>query len=412
VCEGDTLELFASFINNATYKWNGPDNFTSSIQNPIIKNTSTFSTGTYTVILNNNSGCSDTANVIVTVNPKPTITVKPNQITICFGKSVTLTANGASTYSWSPAAGLNSITGNSVIASPTIITTTYTVTGIDANGCINYDTVRVNEDTMHVNLGKNDSICPGSAITLDAGVSPATYTWNDNSHSKELSVSKAGTYSVTVTDENNCISSDSIKIFNYPALKLNLGKNRTIDVDTTIILHAGSGFKTYRWQNGSADSTYTVNKQGVYWVSVTAQNGCTYSDTVDIQVTCYSKSVFIPNIFTPGNSNSICDAYFRLEGRCIGKAELTIFNRWGDKIYWNTYDFSASMDNKSCDDEAHTNIVGNYNNIYYYLLWDGTYKRNGVSAAEGTYFYVLTYNISNDSLTNKITKKGSVTLLR
>ena len=99
-------------------------------------------------------------------------------------------------------------------------------------------------------------------------------------------------------------------------------------MDTTIILHAGSGFKTYRWQNGSADSTYTVNKQGVYWVSVTAQNGCTYSDTVDIQVICYSKSVFIPNVFTPGNSNSICDAYFRLEGRCIGKAELTIFNRW------------------------------------------------------------------------------------
>ena len=77
---------------------------------------------------------------------------------------------------------------------------------------------------MHVNLGKNDSICPGSTITLDAGVSPATYTWNDNSHSKELSVSKAGTYSVTVTDENNCISSDSIKIFNYPVLKLNLVK--------------------------------------------------------------------------------------------------------------------------------------------------------------------------------------------
>ena len=79
MCEGDTLELFASFINNATYEWNGPDNFTSSIQNPVIKNTSTFSTGTYTVILNNNSGCSDTTNVIVTVNPKPTITVKPNQ---------------------------------------------------------------------------------------------------------------------------------------------------------------------------------------------------------------------------------------------------------------------------------------------------------------------------------------------
>jgi hypothetical protein len=65
------------------------------------------------------------------------VTASASQDTVCIGStSSILTAGGAVTYSWSPAAGLSATTGASVTANPTV-TTTYTVTGVDVNGCVN-----------------------------------------------------------------------------------------------------------------------------------------------------------------------------------------------------------------------------------------------------------------------------------
>ena len=91
----------------------------------------------------NASGCSANSAITgVTVNAIPTIAVTPALITIISGNSTTLTASGASTYSWSPATGLSATTGSVVIANPTV-TTTYTVTGTTINGCVGTASVTV-----------------------------------------------------------------------------------------------------------------------------------------------------------------------------------------------------------------------------------------------------------------------------
>ncbi|HWY39078.1 MAG TPA: DUF2341 domain-containing protein [Bacteroidia bacterium] len=119
---------------------------TTSAQNSA---SNTFSS---TTLANNNvikvlaadaKGCADTSNKItVTVNPLPVIGMTPTSATMCTGGSVNLTANGANTYTWSPGTGLNTTSGASVTAGPGA-TTTYTVMGSDANGCMNSDTVTV-----------------------------------------------------------------------------------------------------------------------------------------------------------------------------------------------------------------------------------------------------------------------------
>src|SRR5258706_4111885 len=80
-----------------------------------------------------NNGCSATAQVTVTVNPLPVITVTPPPA-ICNGQSATLTAGGAQTYSWTPSTNLSASTGSPVIARASA-STTDTVPCTDKNCC-------------------------------------------------------------------------------------------------------------------------------------------------------------------------------------------------------------------------------------------------------------------------------------
>ena len=77
-----------------------------------------------------------------TINAPPIINISPGSAAICVGKSTTLTVTGAANYTWSPATGLNSTSSPTVVASPAV-TTTYTVTGTDGNGCVASNTVTV-----------------------------------------------------------------------------------------------------------------------------------------------------------------------------------------------------------------------------------------------------------------------------
>ncbi len=196
-CIGATINFSASISSTVpvTYAWSGPNGFTAGIQNPTIANASALNTGVYTVTINNggcvatsttqvsltsptitvNSGAICLGNTFtitpsgantytfqggssvvsptsasaytvsgtsaagcignvatsnVTVNPNPTLTVVSSASNfICVGQSALLTASGASTYSWS-----NTNTGTTISVSPSV-TTIYTVTGTDVNGC-------------------------------------------------------------------------------------------------------------------------------------------------------------------------------------------------------------------------------------------------------------------------------------
>ena len=385
ICTGNSASLTANGAIN--YSWSPSEGLNTTTGSVVIATPSI--TTTYTVtgtgvnnpctyIANNNFS---TDSIIVTVNPLPTIAVNPIPAMICPDNSVTLTASGANTYSWSPATGLNSNSGKSVIATPVSLTTTYTVSGIDSNGCINYNTVSVNEDTLHVNLGKDDTICSGLTITLDAGISPATYTWNDNSHNKTLQVKNAGKYSVTATDTNGCSSSACVNIFQYPlSTTTNIVKDTTICDGCSILLNAGNGFKEYKWQDGSTASTYTVNNSGKYWVILTDQNGCKHTDTIIVNPECEGRDLFVPNAFTPnGKINKIFKVVFQ---PCFTNFDMKIYNRWGEFLF-ETTDINEG--------------------------WDGKFKNN--ECPEAVYVYVITYyNITNKFL--KLRKNGTVTLLR
>ncbi len=119
ICQGASVSL--SGTGASTYTWTG------GVVNGVAFNPTT--TATYTVTGANASGCTNTAAITVTVNALPAIAAISSSSVICSGSSATLTATGASSYTWSTGGNAAGIT-----VSPAV-TTTYTVAGTNANGC-------------------------------------------------------------------------------------------------------------------------------------------------------------------------------------------------------------------------------------------------------------------------------------
>ena len=165
-------------------------------------------------------GCMSSATASITVNPL--VHVKAGlDVTICVGNSVSLTATDAVSYSWSPNQYLSATTSASIVANP-ITTTTYTVTGIDANGCSSSDAVIVNVlplPTATINYPGNPFCKTGSVNVLRTGIAGGVYSapsglaLNPTTGAINLSASNSGTYSVTYTFSNgNCTNQFSTQV--------------------------------------------------------------------------------------------------------------------------------------------------------------------------------------------------------
>ncbi|MGE0567066.1 MAG: T9SS type A sorting domain-containing protein [Bacteroidia bacterium] len=123
ICIGNSVTLMSTGAN--TYTWSNSIIGNSNTVSPVI-NTSYSVTGT------GSNGCNKTVVASIVVNPLPNITATSSEpIALCLGNAATLTASGASNYTWNPGG-----TGSNITINPTV-TTSYTVTGVDGNGCKN-----------------------------------------------------------------------------------------------------------------------------------------------------------------------------------------------------------------------------------------------------------------------------------
>jgi hypothetical protein len=158
------------------------------------------------------TGCSSSiVPVTVIAGQSPTVSAGLNQ-SICAGSSATLVGSGATTYSWD-----NNVQDG--VAFTPNATQTYTVTGTDANGCQDTAQVQVIVNlNPTVSLGNDSVVCDYNfPITIQANGNPNdNYSWNTGGQGQSLVVTAAGTYEITVTDNNGCTSSDDIIIESDP----------------------------------------------------------------------------------------------------------------------------------------------------------------------------------------------------
>jgi hypothetical protein len=267
VCEGETVTLAGSGTVN--YNWN----------NGVQDNTPFVPAGTttYTVTGTDTNGCTDTEDVLVTVNNLPSVGAG-SDIAICEGDSVILSGSGATAFAWD-----NGIDDGEAFAPAA--TQDYIVTGTDANNCENTDTVTVTvNDLPAVNAGNNITICAGQTIVLGVGGTD-DIGWSDGiSNGTPFVPAATNDYIVTVTNADNCENTDTVSVTVNPLPVMDAGNDLTVCEGQTIVLGI-SGPDDYDWSNGVTNGTpFTPAGSGEYVVTGTTAFGCTDTDTVNVTV--------------------------------------------------------------------------------------------------------------------------------
>lgn len=274
ICSGTGITLTAS--GATSYLWSPNIGLSSTTGSSVVANPT--ATITYVVTGTDANGCVNSATKLVTVNGLPTITITPTgPISFCQGLSATLNAFGAATYVWSPAAGLSSTTGSSVVASPSA-TTTYTVTGTAFNGCVNTATKTVTiipAPNSTITPSGYVDICQDDTVYMTATPGYATYTWKlygvaFKTGTNNAPTTTGGFYTLTVTDASGCSSTTAV-----PTVITVTQRPFPIITRTGATLDAGAGYSGYQWYWGGAaiagatGRTYTPTSGGAYTVAVT-----------------------------------------------------------------------------------------------------------------------------------------------
>ncbi len=299
VCSGDSIALTAS--GATTYSWTpntGLNCYTCS--NP---NASPTVTTVYTITGTAN-GCSATITDTVKSYPTPTVTVTASADTICVGSPDTLTASGATTYTWAPSTGLSCTSCANPVATPSV-NTTYTVIGKTANNCTNSATVSVHVFPLPVlSVTPNQSVCPGSSVTLIASGDGSNYTWNPgNISGPSISVTPAITTIYTVTMTSGCGTvSANVTVYVNPQPVPLIGSALTQGCAPLCVQFynrstiSSTRVSGWAWDFGNGDTSlienplYCYQNPGVFSVklTVTSDSGCSATLVTNNYITVYS----------------------------------------------------------------------------------------------------------------------------
>ena len=344
ICAGGTLQLFSNApVNVAAYAWEGPDSYTSTLQNPVIAGAGAAAAGVYTVTVNNGSGtgCAATYTTTATVLSAPSSTGATNSSPICDGGSVTLSANSsdATSWSWSGPGGYTSTLQNPVL-SPTV-TGTYSLSLSSgaASGCspatVYTTTITVNAVPASTGPANSGPVCAGSSLTLTANSTNATsWSWSgpggftSTVENPVTTASTGGVYSLTVSSTGDgCTPADvyttSVTVNDLPVV------TATPPSGVSGVVFTASGATSYTWSpatglSATTGSSVTASPGSAmtYTVTGTDASGCSASATVMVITpggnVMWNFTALTANAASSSNANVTASACVASIGNSLG----------------------------------------------------------------------------------------------
>ncbi|MVM39139.1 hypothetical protein GO730_18980 [Spirosoma sp. HMF3257] len=271
ICAGQSTTITATGGTSYSFS-NGTVNTTGLLV------VSPVSTTAYSVTVANASGCTSSTTSAVTVNPLPTASmISAPSATICVGQSVTLTATGGSSYTFS-----NGTVNNTglLVVSP-VSTTAYSVTVTNASGCKSTTTASVTVNPLPTASLTSATICAGQSTTITA-TGGTSYSFSNGTVNTTglVVVSPVSTtaYSVTVANASGCRSTTTGTVTVMPQAVLSLQASATlVTVGSPLSLSAIGCVGTVNWSTGATGATLSVtpaNPTNTYSATCTTGPGC------------------------------------------------------------------------------------------------------------------------------------------
>jgi gliding motility-associated-like protein len=296
-------------VDPVTYVWQ-PGNLNGGTQ-------SNLAPGTYTVIVTDNTACSETTLVVVPAAVPINLSTNITNVTCHggFNGSIDLTVSGGVapySYVWSNAASVEDISN--------IQAGQYSVVVTDNNGCQqNLTNIVVNQPAVitapatitHVNCFGNSN--GAIDITPSGGTAPYSYAWSNGATTQDISGLIAGNYGLTITDANSCQASFNYTV-NQPqqltlvlqAINVSCFGNSNGAVNLTVV--GGTGPYTYNWSNGATSEDISGLSANNYSVTVTDANGCTANGSATITApTAITLSTNVTHATCSGVNNGTID---------------------------------------------------------------------------------------------------------
>jgi len=185
--------------------------------------------------------------------------------------------NAGSNYVWSNAFSTQIISINTP--------GNYAVTVTNSNGCSASDAIVITAlATPVINLGTDQNLCEGQALTLSSGFPGAATVWSTGATSPSINVTATGAYTVQVTLITGCSDVDTVQINVHPNPVVDLGADTTLCEGLTLTLDAGNAGSAYVWSNGATTQAITASASDLYEVTVTNTFGCSASNDVAVSV--------------------------------------------------------------------------------------------------------------------------------
>jgi gliding motility-associated-like protein len=352
--------------------------------------------GIYKVRLTGNSAVCATDSsfnlkVVKTLRLQPTIVNARCTLPSSGAINLNTLAGTPTRYVWTNALG--TVIGNNAPLLNNLLPGKYNVKVTDAGGCdttLRDITVGITPEKF-LSLGPDRKKCIGDTALLIPTL-PALagnrYKWSTGDTTNRISVSRAGTYTLTVTNSvTGCTDTDDFVYSLAPRPTYDLTKevglcDLDVGASATLIIRPTSPNATFFWLSPLEASTQrvTVTRVGNYFVRISNPEGCVLIDTARVVVRCEPR-IYIPDAFSPNGDgrNDVLDVY----GDHLTDYDLKIFNRWGEVIFHTT-----DMNQK----------------------WDGTYR--GTSYPPMSYPYVVSFKSEFFPDRPRASQRGAVLLIK
>ncbi len=268
------------------------------------------SAGTQNLTITDVNGCAIVINTMITEPASMSISTTVISNVTCNGLSngsASATAGGGTApFSFAWDSGHNGQTATNLDAGTHVVTLT------DANGCAETASVSISEPSaLTVSLSLDNNVAcngesnGGATVMATGGTSPYTYQWNNGGTSPINTNLNAGTQSVSVTDDNGCVTVGTIVITEPTSLTVSISADNNVfcnggnDGAATAVGAGGTLAYTYSWNNGAITPSVTNLPVGTHMVTITDANNCTAIGSVVI-----TEPIILTGVITVNNNVS------------------------------------------------------------------------------------------------------------